>query len=50
VRDLKSKVEMAELYVQQSSSPGSNQEQTLQSLEQQRHEIDTLKADISEVS
>ncbi|XP_048774696.2 golgin subfamily A member 2-like isoform X2 [Ostrea edulis] len=49
VRDLKSKVEMAELYVQQSSSQGNHQDQTLQSLEQQRREMEALKADISEI-
>nr|XP_022325623.1 golgin subfamily A member 2-like isoform X2 [Crassostrea virginica] len=49
VRDLRSKVEMAELYVQQSSGQDSNREQTLQAMEQQRRETEALRTELIEV-
>lgn len=49
VRDYRSKAEMAELYVQQSSGQTENKEQTLQAMEIQRRETEALRTELAEV-
>uniref|UniRef100_K1QLA8 Golgin subfamily A member 2 n=1 Tax=Magallana gigas TaxID=29159 RepID=K1QLA8_MAGGI len=50
VRDYRSKAEMAELYVQQSSGQTENKEQTLQAMEIQRRETEALRTELAEIT
>lgn len=49
VREYRSKAEMAELFVQQSSGQTENKEQTLQAMEIQRRETEALRTELVEV-